>query len=453
MTSADGSIVAIPAPPPPALGLPPAGYGYPKPRQRWWQWVINAIAALVILAAPATAIVFRDAAVPSATWVRGPDAPAPLPKAFDGDGVWNSWAKEEVGRIVTLQSKAMIAGDKAAFLAPADPDNSALRDDLTRRYDTLRAMGLGVWRTVMVPDLSQKGNRRWEVTLGTAYCFGPPTCVAASLLAHSEWTVKDQRLVLSSLSTSTTAGPRPWEAPDVLTIKTGNRVILGAPKSLAWRLPAALTAAEKAATVADQFAKWSPAPDKYVIFFADNSEWRTWYGADQPDWAAAVTIPVGATVSEVVIRDAAVRQSDIEFLLAHELTHVTSLAGKQEGAYSATWWLAEGIAEYAAMLGKPISSYDGLVPTRWYVKGQWDGNPATAPPGVSTSDEVVAGKYGVSFLAVRSIATKYGQDKMLDFFGKMVHDNASIEDASTSALGAPWSSVSKDVAAFIRQSV
>ena len=45
------------------------------------------------------------------------------------------------------------------------------------------------------------------------------------------------------------------------------------------------------------------------------------------------------------------------------------------------------------------------------------------------------------------------QDKMLAFWGKVVHDNTPLDDASQSALGASWTTVSADCASYIRRSV
>ena len=71
----------------------------------------------------------------------------------------------------------------------------------------------------------------------------------------------------------------------------------------------------------------------------------------------------------------------------------------------------------------------------------------------SASLEDASARYGVAFLAVRRISDKFGQAKMLDFWGRVVHDDVSLETASTGALGQPWTTVKTDVAKFIRTSV
>ena len=75
------------------------------------------------------------------------------------------------------------------------------------------------------------------------------------------------------------------------------------------------------------------------------------------------------------------------------------------------------------------------------------------PPSTNASLDEAAARYGVAFLSVRRIAddVRAGQDA--DFWGQVVHDNTSLEDASLSALGAPWTTVSADCAPYIRRSV
>jgi len=56
----------------------------------------------------------------------------------------------------------------------------------------------------------------------------------------------------------------------------------------------------------------------------------------------------------------------------------------------------------------------------------------------------------VAFLSMRRMADVYGQDKMLDFFGRVVHDAATLDAAAQAVYGVAWSTVSADLAKFIR---
>ena len=457
-------------PPPPGY-IPPAQiYGAPYPM--YWPYPVPApklkpsratqLTVLVLAIALAASVfgvgLLTTYAVAAGAFTAGPvwqdTIPKDPPPAADAPAsAWADWARRSVDDAVRIQAKALVAGDEDGFEAVADPANATLVADLKRRFTVLRAMGLGQWTETLTGGLQQSTSRSWSGDIRISYCFGDKSCVASEVIESSRWEVHNDQLVLVELGKTDPDenGPRPWET-DQLSVVQGKRAIVAATKVNEWRLDSAIVAADKAAQVADQFAKWAPPPNRYVIFLASPAEWTKWYGHDQPDWAAAWAVPVGDTVTEVVVRTEVVQQRGLENLLTHELTHVTSLAGKRLGQAKA-WWLIEGIAEYATMLGQPINTYDGLEPTHAFVRGKWDGKPNVAAPSTKADLDEASARYGVAFLAVRRIAEKYGQDKMLSFWGQVVHDNKSLDDASAAALGDPWTTVSADCASYVRKSV
>jgi hypothetical protein len=233
-------------------------------------------------------------------------------------------------------------------------------------------------------------------------------------------------------------------------VKTGKRAVVATTKGLKSRLPAAVAAIDRAAAIADQFAKWTPAPSKYVVYLAGPSNWKNWYGHEQPEWAAAWAVPVGDDVSEVVVRTDAVPQSELEMLMRHELTHVTSLAGATYGGSSA-WWMVEGLAEYAEFSDKPASDYDALGPVGVYLGSKaWKDDVRVAPPNEDASVSQAAGAYGIGYLAIRRIAERFGRTKMLNFFGAVLQDGKTIPEAAKSALGTSWTNVNNDCVQYIR---
>jgi hypothetical protein len=381
---------------------------------------------------------------PAAAVVPPPDGNAPAAE-------WADWARRSVDAAVRDQAAALVARDESRFLAPVDPANEQLLADLTRRFKVLTQMGVGQWAQTLRASPRSTGDRAWDADIKISYCFGAPTCRAVALTVGSEWAFKNDHLVLVGLgsSDSNQMGPRPWENDD-LTVGTGDRVVVAAAKSNGWRVADAVTAADRAAKVADTLAKWDPPPSRYVIFLAGPNDWQRWYGHEQPEWAAAWAVPVSGSVTEVVVRTQAVQQRGLEQLLTHELTHVTTLAGARDGANRSAWWLIEGIADYATMIGRSIGEYDALAPTRSFVRGRWDENPAIEPPAIDASLEEASARYGVAFLAVRRIADVYGQDKMLDFWGRIVHDNMTADTAASTVLGTDWGTVRADCAQFIR---
>jgi hypothetical protein len=468
--SAPAPGLAVPVPYGPPMAYPPygqPGYGapypmywpYPAPRRPSRATRLTVLALTITLGFCVFGVgILTTYAVATGAFAAGPvwqdTVPKDPPPAADAPAsAWSDWARRSVDDAVRIQAKALVAGDEEGFESIADPANATLIADLKRRFGVLRAMGLGTWTESLTGGLTQGTGRSWSGDIKISYCFGDKGCVPTQVTESSRWEVHYDQLVMVTLGKSDPQdnGPRPWEV-DQLTVVKGKRAIVAATKTNEWRLDSAIVAADQAAQVADQFAKWSPVPNRYVIFLASPSEWTTWYGHDQPGWAAAWAVPVGDTVTEVMVRTEVVQQRGLQTLLTHELTHVTSLAGKRLGA-SRSWWLVEGIAEYATMLGQQVNTYDGLEQTHDFVRSTWDGKPNVAAPSSKASLDEASARYGVAFLAVRRIAETYGQDKMLQFWGRVVHDGASLEDASAAVLGTPWTSVSADCASYIRKSV
>jgi len=465
--------LVYPPPPYPPASAPPGPGIYGAPYPAYWPYPVPPPRPQVSRAARVTILALLIALAVSVVGVGGLTAYAAGTGAFGATSIWQDtppkepppaenapasawadWARRSVDDAIKGQAQALVAGDQDAFTGVADPANATLVSDLKRRFGVLRAMGLGVWTEALTGGLKQSGTRSWSGDIKVNYCFGDKNCVAAQITEPSRWEVRNDQLVMVELgkSDSDQNGPRPWET-DQLVVKRGSRAIVAATKTNEWRLDSAVAAADKAAAVADTFAKWSPAPNRYVIFLASPAEWTKWYGHEQPEWAAAWAVPVSDTVTEVVVRTEVVQQRGLENLLTHELTHVTSLAGKRLGA-ARSWWLIEGIAEFATMIDQQLASYDGLDQTHDFVhSSKWDGKPNVDPPSTRASLDEAAARYGVAFLSVRRIAERYGQDKMLAFWGKVVHDNTPLDDASQSALGASWATVSADCASYIRRSV
>ncbi len=435
----------------------------PNPRRagsagRWIAAVLTAVLVLGVVGIGAVVGVadYAGALDTRAEWRQANERPAALPPPQSAPASeWTSWVRRSIGTILDAQSEALLAGDQAGYLAPADPTDTKLADELKRRFKVLHAMGLGKWTQRVSGAVSKQGDRSWQAGVEISYCFGTSACEAVELVESATWELDSDHLIMVDLKQSTAqqAGPRPWET-DELTVLVGERVIMAATKGQAWRLTEAVAATDRAAKVADTFSRWAAPPDKYLIFLAGPDDWQRWYGHGQPEWAAAWTVPVGGNVSEVVVRTEVVQQRGMQTLLTHELTHVTTLAGKGGGANSAAnWWLIEGIADYATMLGKAVNTYDSMAPTRSFVRNGWNGDPSVKPPTINASLADASGRYGVAFLAVRRISDKYGQDRMMDFWGRVVHDSVDLDTAANAVLGAPWATISADCATFIRSVV
>jgi hypothetical protein len=331
-----------------------------------------------------------------ASWRPAPTSVEVPPAQNAPAAEWATWARRSVDDSLGGQAEALLAGDEEGFVAPVDPGNTRLMAEHKRRFSVLHAMGPGVWSQAVSGSLRGRDSRTWDAIVKISYCFGGVTCRAVPMTVVTQWRFKDDRLLLVRLDQSTSNGPRPWETDD-LSVAKGKRVVVAAPKSIAWRLKEAAADADRAAAVADTFAKWEDPPDRYVIFLAGPSDWSQWYGHEQPDWAAAWAVPVSATMREIVVQSRVVDTSELEQLLTHELIHAATLAGKGDGIGRSTWWLIEGIAEYGSLREQPVREHLARAPIRAFMRDRWDGDPAVEPPARSASLEDASARYAIWF--------------------------------------------------------
>jgi hypothetical protein len=416
-------------------------------RSKAWSWVAAAAAIALVTVGGIVSLWPRTGHGPSVLWHLAGDIAAP-PPADASATTWSAWARQAVDTTVSEQAQALTGGDQAGYLAAIDPVDQRLHDSLLHRFQELRQMGIGQWHQEIRGNPQVTGELAWHADVRVTYCFGDANCRPNTVVIGTDWRLRnDQLLLTDEANTSANQfGPRPWETGD-LAIATGKRTVVAVSARLSSRLQETAAAAEQAAAVADTLAKWDGPPSRYVVFLASPTDWDEWYGSGKPEWAGGIYID--QTDNEVIV-NSRVRSSDIKDLLTHELTHVATLAGPRKGPDDrTTWWLVEGIAEYAMMLGRPVSQYDGFTQVRSFIKTE-GGDPVVAIPAADATVDQAAGAYGVAFLAVRRMADRYGQDAMLNFWGKIVHDGQTFDDAARAAYGQSWDAVRADCQTYIR---
>ncbi|NYF55482.1 hypothetical protein [Micromonospora purpureochromogenes] len=424
------------------------GVDEPRSRRRWPLWAALAVVlAMVGCGVPSALLAgLVDRTAERAT-VDRPATRTPDPATAAARRVGDQLSAQ-----LARQADALLGGDRRGFLAVADP---AARADLGRRFAALRALRVTVWRAepsgLPTPVVGQAGQWRQLVTF--RYCFLVPDCAPSPVLIGTRWreTGGAPLLVAVEESRSAQAGVRPWEVSD-LVVAVGPRTMVATTPALRGKLPGLLAEAESAAAVADRYAVAGPPPDRYRIFYAGGPEWRRWYGGGRPKWTAGYAITVGGGHHEVVLNADGLTATATGELLRHELTHAASLPargypGKQ------TWWLVEGLAEYAGADGAPVSRYEGLDETGQLVGGGWNGRLDALTPADAAPADRVGGSYGVGYLAVRHLVDRYGEQQVLDFFRAVVHDRQSLDDASEQVLGDPWTALHDECVAYVRAAV
>ncbi|MFE9693901.1 hypothetical protein [Micromonospora sp. NPDC005806] len=347
------------------------------------------------------------------------------------------------------QAAALLGGDRAGFLAVADP---AARPALIRRYAALRALRVTVWRPAAeaLPTAVDGRPGEWRLPVRFGYCFVVPGCTPGTVATGTRWRLagEEPRLVAVEESGAKPAGARPWEVSD-LAVAVGKRTVVATTPALRARLPGLLAQAEAAAKVADLYAVTGLPPDRYLVFYAGRAEWQRWYGGGRPKWTAGYAVGVGGGRHDVVLNAQSLSPTGVDDLLRHELTHAASLPDRGYSDRS-SWWLVEGLAEYAGADGQPVGRYDGLAEVRKLVHGGWNGRLDSLAPADDAADDRVGGAYGIGYLAVRHLVDRYGEQRVLDFFRAVVHEHRSVDAASDKVFGDPWSALHDDCLRYVR---
>ncbi|SCG35876.1 hypothetical protein [Micromonospora halophytica] len=439
---------SVPAPDPtpaPDVAAGPAPGPAGRVRRRWWGWA--ALATVLVLlacgvpAALLTGLADRDAGR-SATG--RPSAASDDPATLAARRV-----AERLTAQLDRQAVALLGGDRAGFLAVAD---RGARAELTRRFAALRALRVSVWHAepqgLPTPVAGRPGQ--WRQLVAFRYCLVVPDCTPSPVLAATRWREGGDAPLLLAVEESRSArtGARPWEVSE-LVVAVGARTVVATTPALRGKLPGLLAEAEEAAKVADRYAVAGPPPDRYRVFYAGRAEWRRWYGGGRPKWTAGYAVSVGGGHHEVVLNADALSASGRGELLRHELTHAASLPDRGHPGRP-TWWLVEGLAEYAGADGARVSRYDGLDEVRRLVTGGWDGRLAALAPADTAPADRVGGSYGVGYLAVRHLVDRYGEQQVLAFFRSVVHDRRPVEEASEQVLGERWSTLHDECVGYVR---
>ncbi|MFF5175337.1 hypothetical protein ACFY3U_22265 [Micromonospora sp. NPDC000089] len=417
----------------------------PRSRPRWPRWlVLAAVVVMVGCALPAVlvaGVALRAGDLATVTDDPGPDGPA-------ANGPPAGGLAGRLAAQLDRQAAALLRADRAGFLAVAD---RSAQPTLARRYAALRALRVTVWRAELAGPATPVAGRpgEWRQPVTFRYCLLVPDCPTSPVSAGTRWRVTGDAAVLLAVDESRSArtGARPWEVSD-LAVAVGPRTMVATTPALRGRLPGLLAEAEAAARVADRFALAGPPPDHYRIFYAGPAEWRRWYGGGRPKWTAGYAVTVGGGQHEVVLNAEALPPAGPGSLLRHELTHAASLPDR---GYSVrqTWWLVEGLAEYAGADDAPVNRYDGLDEVRALLPG-WNGRLETlAPTGADPADRAGAA-YGVGYLAVRHLVDRYGRQRVLDFFRAVVHERRPVPEAAEQVFGDPWGPLHDDCVRYVR---
>lgn len=446
----DGMVHQVPAYP----QLPP-----PPPRRRRWPiWVaVGVVGALLLCVAPVAFVVSQipQLAAERAEAADPTSGPVPSPGPNAPARVRAAWVADQIKSSLDKQSAAVLAGDQRAYLRTADPKASKLTAALKRRLGSLQALKVSeyIQEFVGLPYEQNAGTDVWQIDVAIRYCFVVKGCVSDRVVVDTKWAETPNGVLMVAQETSRDYenGPRPWEIT-TLKVAVGKRAQVATTGRYASRLPALLREAEKAAAAADKFVLGDARVDRYRVYVAGPSEWKKWYGGSLPSWSVGYATSVNRNLMEVVLNFEEIQTSYLDEVLRHEFGHVATLTADNNVGQN-DFWLVEGIAEYIQEKGRPVSRYDGRYAVQRYLNsGKWDGDVNVAEPTGSTPDSQVAAKYGIGYYAVRRIAERFGEAKMIEFFtGVVLSGGRTLDQYARSVLGASWANVNADCAKYVRR--
>ena len=344
------------------------------------------------------------------------------------------------------QAKALLRGDQAGWLAAVDPAQPALRKKYQNLYKTLRS--LKVTKFTYDLDPATEVRNQIESRAAVDYCFFR----SAKACADPPWFAQKLTLketskgwLITRLTADKDSAQTPWQNGD-LVFKQGKRVVVGAPSSQRGRLSEVVAAADKAAAVDDRIAKSMRNPqEKYRIFLADDKAWNAWYGGRFPSYSVAYTIPLGDSGSDVVLHMPDFdNRHQLQITVQHEMAHVATLSNVSHDEDDKDLWLMEGVAEYAGWL--PLHAGRDLEMPILHEAFQGSSRPKTiaaAPIASSATGNQVDIFYGLGHYAVDCMVTKYGERRTMEFVRLKLREEKSLDTASRTALGKPFSTVDK----------
>ena len=302
--------------------------------------------------------------------------PSPSAKTQSGPTHPNLLAsnRDALSALLDRRAEAVADGDLKAFLADLDPGKTKL---LRRQRLLFRNLGVLPVKSLeylaesyQPPTPTQADNPDGAFNPGTAIVQARLRLVDAdprpTLARYAvKVALRSGQLVITDISSKGIArpySPTPWDASTLTVVRT-THMLIGVTPDEKDRAREIADAAERAYETS--LGLWPRrARNEFVIFAAGKrSTFESWYGfADNtPDSSIgrALTIPtccqtrdtkLGDSTSTHIVLDLSELSDpiDLEWTLAHELTHAVSQP-REAADYDAPRWATEGYAEYVGI--------------------------------------------------------------------------------------------------------
>lgn len=430
--------------------------------------MVGAAAAAVLVLAGVALEAWPSHPASSAAAAATPSAPplsdadlgiVPRPSASASRSDWQAWVGQEATAALRRQGAALLAGDFAAYRADALPGAQA---QLGRWFRSLRALQVTVFDQHLdgSPHAPAKPGGDWRAVTVAAHCFVDQDCPVDVAVFDSMWRVTPGGLRLTGFRVhgddpcikcpdGTEIETRPWQTTE-LAAKAGPRTLVAVPLADRNRLDDLSRRAEAAAAVADRYTIGGGRVDRYRVFVADRTAWKSWYDGYPGDWVAGVAVPTGKTHIETEVLATQLTPGYADHLLRHELAHVSTLRSNVYYGNDNVWWLAEGMADLAAQDGDPAGAAQERQQLHRFLRSHRLSSVVVSPPARDASARDATGRYAVGYAALEHLTTKYGRTATLKFFEQAVQEGVGLDTAARATLHKPWSQVDRECAAAIR---
>jgi hypothetical protein len=414
-----------------------------------------AVASVVLLFAALGALLVGGPIVATGTQVRSDGTHSSgssaaqarsAPPADGGDG----WARDVAFRrglqaLLDERGKAMLNGDKEAFLAGVDPRAREYRRRQAKLFDAVAAVPLSVWSyTVLGKGPSLTASRRAALgqdAVTARIQFRHKIAGYDAIDVRHEFVLtiapRGERWQIVADSDGQTPPPATglWDFGPVTVVKGNRSLVLGLDKAAALRRYAEEVDSAIPAVSRVWGRQW---PQRAVVVVPkDAKQMAAILGGKAPDYTRIAAVTTGVfdssarkySADRIVLNPATYPQLRLigrRVVLTHEVTHVATRAISDE---SVPLWLSEGFADYVGYLREdvPVRVAAGELLTEVRTGRAPKRLPLPADADFSARDAKLATAYERAWLACRFIADTWGQRALIRFYTAV---GTSDEEAS-----------------------
>lgn len=423
-------------------------------RQRRLRRRNPAVASVVLLFAALGALLVGGPIVATGTQTRSDGANSPgsstaaqarsAPPAEGGDG----WARGVAFRrglqaLLDERGKAMLNGDKEAFLAGVDPRAREYRRRQAKLFDAVADVPLSVWSyTVLGEGPPLKASRR--------AALGPDAVTARVEFRHkiAGYDAIDVRhefvltiaprgehwQIIADSDGKTPPATGLWDFGPVTVVEGSRSLVLGLDKAAALRRYAEEVDAAIPAVSQVWGRQW---PQRAVVVVPeDTKQMAAILGGKPLDYTRIAAVTTGVfdssarkrSADRIVLNPATypqLRSIGRRVVLTHEVTHVATRAISDE---SVPLWLSEGFADYVGYLREavPVRVAAGELLSEVRTGRAPKRLPLPTDADFSARASKLATAYERAWLACRFIADTWGQRALIRLYTAV---GASDEEA------------------------